>query len=86
MHSVSKQLIINADDFGLTSGVNQAVMDCSQQGSVSSATLMVNTAASEEAASLARSNPNLGLGLHFNLTLGRPVSTPVKVPSLVDQS
>ncbi len=84
--SARGQLIINADDFGLTSGVNQAVMDCYQQGSVSSATLMVNTEATEEAAALARNNPNLGLGLHFNLTLGRPVSPSVEVPSLVDQS
>lgn len=68
------QLIVNADDFGLTTGVNQAIIACHQAGSVSSATLIVNMQASEDAAALAKSNPDLGVGLHFNLTLGSPVS------------
>ena len=42
-----KKLIVNADDFGLTDGVNQAVMECHKNGSISSATLMVNADATE---------------------------------------
>lgn len=78
------KLIVNADDFGLTDGVNNGVLDCYLSGSLSSATLMVNTEASRAAAEMARANPGLGIGLHFNLTLGRPLSNLQHVPSLVD--
>lgn len=80
------QLIINADDFGLTSGVNRAIIDCHRAGSVTSATLMTNMPAAEEAAELAKAHPSLGVGLHFNLTLGAPLSSLSEVSSLVDES
>jgi predicted glycoside hydrolase/deacetylase ChbG (UPF0249 family) len=76
-------IIVNADDFGLTQGMNRGIMDCFLAGSISSTTLLVNMPATEEAAGYARDHPSLGVGLHFNLTLGRPVSDPSSVPSLV---
>ena len=79
---MTKYLIVNADDFGLTSGVNRGILDCHQAGSVSNASLMVNTPAVHEAVDIARSNPRLGVGLHLNLTLGRPLNSPDDVPSL----
>ena len=78
------QLIINADDFGLTSGVNRGILDCFLAGSVTSTTLMVNTPATLEAIEMAKANPGLGIGLHFNLTLDRPLCSSKEVPTLVD--
>ena len=78
-----KSLIINADDFGLSPGTNAAIIECHKVGSVSSATMMVNMPAVEIAVVLAKQNPALGVGLHFNLTSGRPVSSKGEVSSLV---
>lgn len=77
-------LIVNADDFGLTRGVNRAILACHLAGSVTSTTLMANMAAAEDAADIAREHPSLGVGLHFNLTIGRPITPSTRVPSLVD--
>ena len=77
-------VITNADDFGITPGVNASIVACHQGGSLTSATLMANMDAAEHAATLAAANPQLGVGLHFNLTLGSPLATPGAVPSLVD--
>ncbi|MCI5144831.1 MAG: ChbG/HpnK family deacetylase [Candidatus Electrothrix sp. AR3] len=80
------KLIINADDFGLTDGVNQSIIDCFLAGSLSSTTLMVNTAATAGAVRLARQHPELGVGLHFNLTLGVPLVAPTAIPSLLQRN
>ena len=82
----TKKLIVNADDFGLTKGVNQAAIECYKNGSISSATLMVNADATEEAVALAKENPGLGVGLHFNLTIGKPLSEAKDIPTLVDSN
>ena len=79
-----EKLIINADDFGLTSGVNRGVITCHAAGIVTSTTLMVQGAAAPEAADLAAANPGLGVGLHLNLTAGSPVLPVDRVPSLVN--
>ena len=79
-----KRLIINADDLGMAPGVNRGIVEAHRAGAVSSSTLMVNCAAAEEAVNLVqREAPNLGLGLHLNLTFGRPLLRPSEVPSLV---
>ncbi|MHB1390243.1 MAG: carbohydrate deacetylase [Thermoleophilia bacterium] len=78
-----KRLIINADDFGLTAGINRAVIECFQRGAVTSTTLMVNAGAARDAAALAATNRGLGVGLHLNLTAGAPTLPPEKVTSLV---
>ena len=82
---VLKTLIINADDFGLTNCVNEAVIDAFQSGCLTSTTLMVNTVGTEEAIMMAKKNPGLAVGLHFNLTLGKPVSDVSNVTSLVNK-
>jgi predicted glycoside hydrolase/deacetylase ChbG (UPF0249 family) len=78
-----KTLIVNADDFGICEGVNDAVIDAYVAGSLSSTTLMVNGHAAAAAAQLARQHAGLGVGLHFNLTLGRPSADPQDVASLL---
>lgn len=60
-------LIVNADDFGLSGGINAGIVQAHEQGIVSSATLMVHGAAAAEAAAYARAHPSLGLGLHVDL-------------------
>ncbi|WP_407406258.1 chitin disaccharide deacetylase [Peribacillus sp.] len=75
------KLIINADDFGYCKGINLGIIECFQNGVVTSATLMANMPGAEHAAGLAKENPNLGVGIHLVLTCGYPVRS--DVPSLV---
>jgi predicted glycoside hydrolase/deacetylase ChbG (UPF0249 family) len=62
-----KHLIVNADDFGLTAGINAGIVQAHLHGIVSSTTLMVHGAAALEAAAWARQHPSLGVGLHIDL-------------------
>jgi chitin disaccharide deacetylase len=78
-----KQLIVNADDFGLTEGVSKGIVDAFLKGIVSSTTLMANGAAFESAVSMSQCTPDLGIGVHLNLTTGKPVSSARSIPSLV---
>lgn len=82
---MTKRLIVNADDFGLTPGVNRGVIDAFRFGIVRSTSLMVNMPGFEDAIALARQFPELKVGLHLNLTYGKPVLDPCRVPSLVDE-
>lgn len=77
-------LIVNADDFGITEGVNRAVIGAHAVGSVTSATLMVNMPAAAHALALAERAPLLGIGWHVNLTLGKAIADPQAVSTLVD--
>ena len=79
-----KRLIVNADDFGLSHGINQAIMLGHRQGIITSATLMANGAGFAAAVEMARTATNLGVGVHLNLTEGAPISAPSGLPSLVD--
>jgi chitin disaccharide deacetylase len=60
-------LIVNADDFGASDGVNQGIVEAHTRGIVTSTSLMVTGAAAADAASLSRENPALGIGLHWDL-------------------
>lgn len=68
-------LVVNADDFGLTEGTNQAIIDAHLNGIVTSTSLLANGYAFDHAVDLARRNPSLGVGVHLTLTEGPPVST-----------
>lgn len=80
-----KFLIVNADDFGLTGGVNRAVIEAHTRGILTSTTLMANMPAFEDAVRLAKTHPSLGVGLHFNITQGAPVANASRVRSLLDE-
>ena len=67
------RLIVNADDFGLTAGVNRAIAEASRNGVVTSATLMANSRAFEDAVSLAQAEPRLKVGCHIVLIDGEPL-------------
>jgi len=79
-----RRLIINADDFGLTPGINRAILEAHTQGIVTSATLMANASAFDHAVQLARSAPSFDLGCHIVLVDGSPVSAPSEIPTLID--
>ncbi len=78
-----KRLIVNADDFGFTRGVNAGVLRAFKSGIVTSATIMANGEAFENAVEMARANPGLGVGCHLAIVGGRPVAPVSAVPSLV---
>src|SRR5436190_22470331 len=78
-----KRLIVNADDFGLTEKVNQAIIEGHLKGIITSTSLLANGVAFESAVRLAQLHPKLGVGVHLNLTDGSPVSAPARIPSLV---
>lgn len=78
-----KRLIVNADDLGYARGVNSGALRAHREGIVTSATLMTNAPAADEAAALARSAPSLDVGIHLVLTSGDPLTAPAEVPSLV---
>jgi predicted glycoside hydrolase/deacetylase ChbG (UPF0249 family) len=79
-----KELIVNADDFGLSSGANRAIIRAWQEGVLTSASLMVGGSGFEEAVALARENPALQVGLHLTLVQGRAVGARAGFPPLVD--
>jgi predicted glycoside hydrolase/deacetylase ChbG (UPF0249 family) len=81
---VSKRLIVNADDLGLSHGITDAILQCHAKGIVTSASFMVNQPATQYAADRLREYSNLDVGIHLNLCQGRPVLPPHRVPSLVD--
>jgi len=80
-----RSVIINADDFGLSPGVNRGVLSAFRDGVVTSTTLLANMAGFDDAAAIARDNPDLPVGIHLSLVWGRPVSDPALVPTLVDR-
>ncbi len=77
-------MIVNADDFGLTRGVNRAIVELHRSGVLTSTTLMARAEATAEALALAAQNATLGVGCHIVLVDGQPVLPPEKVPTLVD--
>ena len=77
------RLILNADDFGLTSGVNRAISELHAAGALTSATLMANRAAFDDAVTVSSQHPSLGVGCHIVLVDGTPVSPPSHVESLL---
>jgi predicted glycoside hydrolase/deacetylase ChbG (UPF0249 family) len=82
MHTSPRLLVVNADDLGFAPGVNRGILEAHLAGTLSSASMMVNTPAFAEAVELVRTKaPRLGVGLHLNLICGRPLAV---VPSLVD--
>jgi hopanoid biosynthesis associated protein HpnK len=81
---VLRRLIVNADDFGLSHSVNEAVIRAHREGILTTASLMVNESGFDEAVKLAKENPKLGIGLHLTLLQGHSTLTPEKIPGLVN--
>jgi len=83
--SSTRRLIVNADDFGRSRSINEAVIRAHREGILTTASLMMNEGASSEAVALARQNPRLGVGLHLTLLCGHSALAAEKIPGLVNE-
>jgi chitin disaccharide deacetylase len=79
-----KRLIVNADELGRTASINEGILRAHREGIVTSATLIVSYPAAGEVRRLSAQAPQMGIGLHVQLTGGQSVSPPEKIPSLVN--
>jgi predicted glycoside hydrolase/deacetylase ChbG (UPF0249 family) len=79
-----RNLIVNADDLAWTEGVNRGIAQAHRYGIVTSATILANGAAFASAVELVKATPSLAVGVHLNLSDGKPVSPPETVPSIVN--
>jgi hopanoid biosynthesis associated protein HpnK len=86
MNAPARTLIVTGDDFGFSSAINAAVIQAHREGILTSASLMVNGEAFEEAVSLARQHPDLEVGLHVSLVRSRATLDHRLVPDLVDRT
>jgi hopanoid biosynthesis associated protein HpnK len=80
-----RRLIVNADDFGRSSSINEAVIKAHRGGILTTASLMVNEPGFKEAVELARENPHLGVGLHVSFLCGLSALGHTQIPGLVDK-
>jgi predicted glycoside hydrolase/deacetylase ChbG (UPF0249 family) len=74
------RVIINADDFGITNGVNKAIFELVDAGVLTSTSVMSNMPHYEDIVNL---KDKIGIGIHFNLTVGKPVTEAYKIPTIV---
>jgi chitin disaccharide deacetylase len=79
-----KRVIVNADDFGMSTSVTDAILVAHRYGFLTSASLMVNMPAAEYAVQQAARAPKLGIGVHLNICEGKPILPASQVRSLVD--
>lgn len=84
MKKMTLQKIFNADDFGISKGVNAAIVKAHREGILNSASLMINQKYAAEAVNLAKEMPELEMGLHVNLTNEYPAASAQEIPLLVD--
>ena len=84
LSSLPRRLVVNADDFGRSRSINEAVVRAHREGILTTASLMVNESAFAGAVTLARENPRLGVGLHLTLLCGHSALTPERIPGLVN--
>jgi chitin disaccharide deacetylase len=81
---VQRSLVVNADDLGLTVGVNNGIFDAHDRGVLTSASVFANAAATADALARAQLRPSLGVGCHLSLVDGQPMLPPARVPSLIE--
>jgi chitin disaccharide deacetylase len=81
-----RNLIVNADDLGWTQGVNRGIAEAHRNGIVTSASLLANGCAFEEGVQSALQSPRLGVGVHLNLSDGKPLAPARRVKSLLDEN
>ena len=79
-----RNLIVNADDLAWAEGVNRGIAEAHRNGIVTSTTILANGTAFASAVELVKATPSIGVGVHLNLSDGKPVSPPETVPSIVN--
>lgn len=80
------RIIFNADDIGYSEAVTLGIIKAHQDGLIKTTTMMTNMPAAPLAAKLLKENPGLYCGQHTNIVVGKPVSDPRLLPSLVDEN
>ncbi len=85
MKNMTIKKIFNADDFGISKGVNAAIVKAHREGILNSASLMINQKYADDAVKLAKEMPNMEIGLHLNLTNEYPAAPAKKIPLLVNE-
>jgi len=81
-----RNLIVNADDLGWTAGVNRGIAEAHRNGIVTSTSILANGAAFADGVKAAGELPGLGVGVHLNLSDGKPVAPPGQVNSLLNEA
>lgn len=81
-----KRILIKADDFGFTEAISLAILLAHKNGIVKNTGMMVNMPAAPQAAKWIEKAPDLCLGLHVNLVVGKPCADPIKIPGLIDEN
>jgi hopanoid biosynthesis associated protein HpnK len=81
-----RRLIVNADDFGRSKSINEAVIRAHTNGILTTTSLMVNEPDADDAVRFAKEHPTLGVGLHLALVCGRAAMPPEKIPNLADSN
>ena len=79
-------IIFNADDFGISAGVNQAIYKAHTEGVLNSTSIMITLKYVSDALNLAKKMPNLNIGLHANLTNESSILSSAEIPLLVDEN
>jgi chitin disaccharide deacetylase len=79
----TRKLIVTADDFNLSKGVSQGILEAHSHGIVTETSVMVNLGDLQPASAMLATAPRLGVGLHLNITRGRPLAPPSAVPELL---
>jgi len=79
-----KKLIVNADDFGLTQGINEGIIDAFENGILTRTSIIANASCFDHAVSLAKKCPRMPIGIHLTLIEEKPLSGAEKIKSLTD--
>lgn len=79
------KLIVNADDFGMSEGVNLGIMECFKNGIVTSTSMMMNMSGFGHALEIMKREKTLDVGIHFVLTVGEPLTDKAKIKSLLNE-
>lgn len=80
---MSRTIIITADDYGMCSEINEAIEECLEAGALRATCVMTNMPLYEKAGFLRKRFPNCSIGIHWNMTQGRPVLPASEIPSLL---
>ncbi|MGB9858158.1 MAG: carbohydrate deacetylase [Dictyoglomaceae bacterium] len=83
---MGKKIIINADGFGFTPGINKGIIETINNGIVTSTSCVVNFPYIEEVSIIKNEFKKISIGIHFNLSVGKPISPPSKVSTLIDEN
>ena len=81
-----QKLIVTADDYGMCDAVDKAIDSGIENGFITTTNVMVNMESLHNAVDLHKRYPNISVGIHWNVTTGKPISNPKKIPTLIDEN